>query len=285
MGTKATDQFSPEPLTVTEIRAVRGLVPLNLHELWEYRELLLFFLWRDLKSRFKQTAFGPLWMIVTPLVGMGLNTIIFSKVAKLSSDGIPYPLFNYCALLPWSFFSRCLFSASGSLQGYKNLMSKVYFPRLIAPVVGVLSGLIDFLISFLILIGMMLYYGFPLGWGMLLVPVFLLLAALTGMAVGLWWASWVVHYYDLNNILGYVVRFWMYATPIVYSTSIVPEKWMSLYRLNPMTHVIEGFRWCLLGVGGPPGKMLPVSVLIVICLLVSGAYYFRKTERNIVDIA
>ena len=273
------------PPTVTEIKAVKGLVPLNLHELWEYRELLFFLLWRDLKSRFKQTAFGPLWMIVTPLVGMVLNTIIFSKVAKLSSDGIPYPLFNYCALLLWGFFSSCLFAASGSLQGYKNLMSKVYFPRLIAPVVGVFSGLINFVISFLILVGMMFYYGYPLSWGICLVPAFLLLAALTGMAVGLWWASWVVHYYDLNNILGYVVRLWMYATPVVYATSLVPEKWRPLYRLNPMTHVIEGFRWCLLGVGDPPGITIVIPVLTVLCLLVSGACYFRKTERNIVDIA
>ena len=285
MGPKAGAQFSAGPLAVTEISAAKGLVPLNLRELWEYRELLLFFVWRDIKGQYKQTAFGPLWMIVTPLLAMVINTVIFSKVAKLSSDGIPYPLFNYCALLPWGFFSGGLMSAAGSLLGYKDLISKVYFPRLIVPIVGILSGLVNFVISFLILVAMMLYYGYSLTWGVCLVPLFLLLAALTSLSVGLWWASWVVQYRDLSNVLSYVLRFWMYATPVVYATSVVPEEWRALYRLNPMTPVIEGFRWCLLGVGDPPGVALLVPIVFVMCLLVSGACYFRKTEKNIVDVS
>ncbi len=264
-----------------------GLVPLNLHELWKYRELLLFFLWRDIKGRYRQTAFGPLWMIGTPILNMVLFTILFGRVAGFADriKEVPYPLFNYSALLPWAFFSMSLATTANSLLGYKDLISKVYFPRLIAPIVGVLSGLVDFLMSFVVLLGLMAYYGYWPGWTVLYLPLFLLLAAMTGLAVGLWWASWIVHYRDMGTVLTYVLRAWMYASPIVYSSNMVPEKFQLLYHLNPMTNMIEGFRWALLGIGEPPWGMLMLSFLIVTPLLVSGAYYFRRTERNIVDIA
>ena len=274
-----------ESIVHTQIRPVSGVGSLNLHELWEYRELLFFFLWRDIKGRYRQTAFGPLWMIATPLMNMVLFTIVFGKVARLPSEGVPYPLFNYSALLPWGFFSSCLFTTANSLLSNKDLIAKVYFPRLIAPIVGVLAGLIDFVISFIILLGMMCYYGYYPSWGILYLPVFLLLGALIGFGVGLWWASWIVHYRDLSTVLGYAARVWMYATPVVYASSLVPQKWQTLYHLNPVTNMIEGIRWALLGVGTPPSAMLWVSFMIAILILIPGAYYFRRTERSIVDIA
>ena len=274
-----------ESIVHTQIRPVSGVGSLNLHELWEYRELLFFFLWRDIKGRYRQTAFGPLWMIATPLMDMVLFTIVFGKVARLPSEGVPYPLFNYSALLPWGFFSSCLFTTANSLLSNKDLIAKVYFPRLIAPIVGVLAGLIEFVISFIILLGMMCYYGYYPSWGILYLPVFLLLGALIGFGVGLWWASWIVHYRDLSTVLGYAARVWMYATPVVYASSLVPQKWQTLYHLNPVTNMIEGIRWALLGVGTPPSAMLWVSFMIAILILIPGAYYFRRTERSIVDIA
>jgi lipopolysaccharide transport system permease protein len=242
-------------------------------------------LWRDVKGRYRQMAFGPLWMVINPLLNMVLFTVIFGVVAKLPSDGIPYPLFNYAALLPWTFFAGALFSAANSLLSNRDLIAKVYFPRLVTPLVGVLSSLFDFAISFIILLGMMLWYGYGVSLAMLVVPVYLLLAAMTGLAVGLWAASWIVHFRDVNSVLSYLVRLWMYATPVVYATSLVPERWMGLYMLNPMANVIEGIRWALLGVGRPPDLNLLLSFIIVIPLMVAGAYYFRRTERSIVDIA
>jgi lipopolysaccharide transport system permease protein len=270
---------------VTEIRAVRGLVPLNLRELWEFRDLVLFLLWRDVAGRYRQMALGPLWILLSPVTNMVLFTVIFGQVARLPSDGIPYPLFSFSALLPWTLFSGCLFAAAGSLLSHKHLISKVYFPRLAVPLVGALSALADFLVSFVVLVGMMLAYGFAPGWQALWLPVFLLLAMATGLAVGLWWASWIVHYYDLQNVLGYLVRVWMYATPVVYASSLIPERWRTLYRLNPMTGVTDGVRWCLLGVGEPRWGLLGLAFAIVLPVLVAGAYYFRNTERSIVDIA
>ena len=270
---------------IQRIQPVSGLVPLNLHELWEYRELIVFFFLRDVKGRYRQMALGPLWVVLAPLVNMVLFTVIFGRIAKLPSDGIPYPLFTYSALLPWAFFAGSLTTAAGSLLNYRQLISKVYFPRLTIPLVGMLSALFDFFISFLILIGMVLAFGYSIGFSILLVPVFLLLAALTGLAVGLWAASWIVHFRDVNTVLNYVVRVWMYASPVVYASSLVPEKLRLLYRINPMTNMIEWFRWAVLGVGEPDLKMLLLSFAIVIPVLIGGAYYYRRTERSIVDIA
>ncbi len=269
----------------TTIESIRGRVPLNLHELWEYRELVFFLLLRDVKGRYRQMALGPLWMVINPLLNMVLFTLVFSYVAKLPSDGLPYPLFNYAALLPWTFFTGGLFYAANSLIAFRDLISKVYFPRLIIPCVGVLSSLVDFAISFLILIGMSVWYGYAPTLAVLLLPVYLLLAALTGLGVGLWFAAWIAHFRDISSVLGYVVRIWMYGTPVVYASSIVPEQWRDLYRLNPMTQVIEGFRWAMFGQGDAPGWRLAACFAAMTLLTISGAYHFRRTERSIVDIA
>lgn len=280
---------SPASLDVTRIEAPKGLVPLNLHELWEYRELIFFMLSRDVKGRYRQMAFGPLWMVISPLLNTLLFVIMFGVVAKLPTDGLPAPLFMYSALLVWTFFSAGLFSAANSLVAYRDLISKIYFPRLIVPLVGIGSAFVDFIISFLLLIGMMAWYQcYPSLHILWLVP-YLLLAICTGLAVGLWFASWIVHFRDISNILSYIVRFWMYACPVVYSSAMVakhmPEEWMFLYYLNPMTVVIEGVRWALLGVGRGPDIYLLIGFAIVIPLMITGAYYFRRTERSIVDIA
>lgn len=267
------------------IEPVKGVVPLNLKELWEYRDLIWFFLSRDIKGRYRQMALGPLWLVMGPILNMILYTIMFGQVAKLPSEGVPYPLFIYSALLPWTFFASALSTTSNSLLGYKDLIAKVYFPRLAIPLVGVLAAFVDFLISFLILVGMMFYYGYWPHWGVLLLPLPLLLAALTGLAVGLWWASWIVHYRDLATVLNYIVRVWMFASPVVYASSFVPEQWRLVYRFNPLTNVVESFRWSLLGVGNFSGAMMAASFGVIIIVLVGGAYYFRRTERSIVDIA
>lgn len=280
---------SPASLDVTRIEAPKGLVPLNLHELWEYRELVFFMLSRDVKGRYRQMAFGPLWMVISPLLNTLLFVVMFGVVAKLPTDGLPAPLFMYSALLVWTFFSAGLFAAANSLVAYRDLISKIYFPRLIVPLVGIGSAFVDFIISFLLLIGMMAWYQCYPSLHILWLAPYLLLAICTGLAVGLWFASWIVHFRDISNILSYIVRFWMYACPVVYSCSMVakhmPEEWMFLYYLNPMTVVIEGVRWALLGVGRGPDIYLLIGFAIVIPLMITGAYYFRRTERSIVDIA
>lgn len=276
---------STTAVRVTRIEAARGLIPLNLGELWEYRELLFFMLARDIKGKYRQMAFGPLWMVINPIMNVVLFSIVFGVVAQLPSDGIPYPLFNYSAMLPWMLFSGTVFAAAGSLTGQKHLISKVYFPRLILPLVGVLSALVDFAISFVLLLALGLYYGYAPGWTSLMVPIYLLLAGAAGLAIGLWFAGWIAHFNDVNAILGYIIRLWMYATPVVYASSMVPERYMALYKLNPLTTVVEGMRWALYGVGEGSISRLLTSFAIVIPLLIGGAYYFRRAERSIVDVA
>ena len=274
---------------VTKIEAPHGLVPLNLHELWEYRELIYFMLWRDVKGRYRQMALGPLWMIFNPLLNTALFVVMFGMVAKLPTDNVPAPLFMYSAMLVWTFFSGGLFAAANSLVSYRDLISKVYFPRLVVPLVGIGSAFVDFIISLLLLFGMMFWYHvWPQAQLLWLIP-YLLLAVCTGLAVGLWFASWIVHFRDIGNVLGYIVRFWMYACPIVYSSSMIlkhiPDRWKFLYYLNPMTVVIEGARWSLLDIGSNSGWNLVIAFALVLPIMVSGAYYFRRTERSIVDIA
>ncbi|MCF7854708.1 MAG: ABC transporter permease [Candidatus Pacebacteria bacterium] len=274
---------------ILRVHPAKGLVPLNMAELWEYRELLLFLLWRDIKGRYKQTAFGPLWILGGPLINMVLLSLIFGKLAKLPSEGIPYPLFAYSALLPFGLFSSSLTGTATSLLDNSGLISKVYFPRLITPLLPVLSAFVNFSASFLILLGMVFAYGFMPGVEILCLPLFLLLAAMTGLAVGLWWASWIVHFRDLRDVLQYIVKAWMYASPVVYSSSIIVDRfgpeWMPLYRLNPIVTVVDGVRWCLLGVGQGPDSMLVFSYIVVFLLLLGGAFAFCRAERTIVDIA
>jgi lipopolysaccharide transport system permease protein len=241
--------------------------------------------WRDLKGRYQQMALGPLWIVIQPLMSMVLYTLIFGVIAKLPSENQPYAVFTYVALLPWGFFTDAVGAGSSSLVDSKTLISKIYFPRLILPLSRVLSSLVDLAISFLILIGMLIYYGIHPNWGILLIPVFLAIAAMTGLGVGLWFAGIIVRYRDFGQIAGYMVRIWMYATPVVYSITLVPARWLGVLRLNPMTGVVEGFRWALLGTSQPPDWRLLLSTLLMVPVLIGGLYVFKRSERNIVDIA
>lgn len=259
-------------------------IPLNLSELWEYRELLYFLVWRDIKVRYKQTALGAAWAVVQPLFMMLVFSLFFGFLARVPSDGIPYPVFAFCALLPWQLFANALTEASNSLVGNQNLITKVYFARLVIPIAAVLSGVVDFLIAFFILIGMMLYYRIVPGWPILTLPAFILLAILTALAVGLWLSALNVQYRDVRYTMNFLVQFWLFATPVAYPSSLVPERWRVLYGINPMAGVVEGFRWALLGKSAPPSAMLLVSALVVLLLLVGGLYYFRRMEQEFADI-
>jgi lipopolysaccharide transport system permease protein len=259
-------------------------IPLQLSELWEYRELLYFLVWRDVKVRYKQTVLGAAWAVMQPLFIMIVFSLFFGLLAKVPSDGIPYPIFTFCALIPWQLFANALTEASNSLIGNQNLITKVYFARLVIPIAAVLSGLVDFLIAFVILIGMMFYYGIVPGWPMLILPGFILLAVLTALATGLWLAALNVQYRDVRYTMTFLVQFWLFATPVAYSSSIVPESWRVLYGINPMVGVVEGFRWALLGKSSPPGAMVLVSVLVVTVLLIGGLYYFRQMEQGFADV-
>jgi len=266
------------------IEPARGWSALNLRELWEYRDLLYFMVWRDLKTRYRQTALGPLWILIQPLFSMVLYTIIFGVIAKLPSGGVPYQVFTYCALLPWDVFNDAVNSGSTPLLSNRDLISKVYFPRLVLPLTRIISSLVDFSISFIILIGMLVFYRLSPNWGIVLVPFFLLLAIIFGLGTGLWFAGIIVKYRDFGQISSYLVRFLMYASPVVYSSEIVPKQFYFIYHLNPMANVLEGFRWALLGSPPPDWRMLGISTLLALVLLVSALYNFKRVERSIVDI-
>lgn len=278
-------QLTPHPHRLV-IQASTGWSTLGLKDLWEYRDLLYFMVWRDLKARYRQTALGPLWIILQPLLSMVLYTFIFGAIAKLPSEGQPYAVFSYVALLPWGFFSTAFSNGVNGLSGGLGLSSKVYFPRLIVPLSNILSSLVDLGISFVILFGMLIFYDIRPTWGIIFLPIYLLLAASIGLGVGLWFSGLVVKFRDIGQVTSYLVRVWMYATPVVYSIEIVPEQWRTLYRLNPMTGVIEGFRWALLGTGQAPDWLLmSLSGLISFLVLVIGIYIFKRVERSIVDLA
>ena len=265
------------------IQPTRGWSSLALHELWEYRELLWFLTWRNIKGRYRQMALGPLWIVIKPLVNMVIFSVIFGRLAKLPSEGLPYPIFTYTALLPWTYFSSAAGESVGSLVSQMGVISKVYFPRLVVPISAVLSGLVDLAISFLILLGMMAYYGFAPSLAMLTLPLYVLLATAIALGVGLWSATVTVRFRDLGFVVGYGLQAWMYATPVAYAASLIPQRWQWLYQLNPMYWVIEGFRWALLGKGQAPQPLMLVPVGFVLLLLISGAFVFRRTERTIVD--
>jgi lipopolysaccharide transport system permease protein len=258
-------------------------IPVNLRELWNYRELLFSFTWRDVKIRYKQTALGFLWAIIQPLFMMIIFTVFFGRLAKIPSDGIPYPIFVLAALLPWTLFSEGITRSTSSMITNANIMTKVYFPRLIMPVSGVLSPLVDFVFSFLILIVMMAIYGFVPTLNILVLPLFILLALATSLGLGLWLSALNVQYRDFQYTIPFLIQLGLFASPVVYSASLVPEPVRFLYGLNPMAGVIEGFRWALLGTE-MPGAMILVSVGVVIVLLVSGAFYFRKMEQYYADV-
>ena len=268
----------------TVIEPPKGWAPLNLKELWKFRELLFFLTLRDIKVRYKQTALGATWAILQPVLTMILFSFIFGSLAKLPSDGIPYPIFTFTALLPWQLFAFALSQSSNSLVGNQNLISKVYFPRLVVPFSSILAGLVDFTISFLVLVGLMIFYGIGLTITSLLLPLFVLLALISALAVGLWLSALNVKYRDIRYIVPFLTMFWMYATPIAYSSSLIPEKWRWLYSLNPMTGVVEGFRWAILGKSSLDVLSLGISACMVLALFIGGLYYFKRMETGFADI-
>jgi lipopolysaccharide transport system permease protein len=275
------DDLGAPPVII--IRPMRGWVPVNLRELWEYRELLYSFISRDLKVRYKQTVLGAAWAIIQPLFLMIVFTMFFGRLAKIPSEGIPYPLFSYAALLPWTLFAEGTSRSTNSMISNAHIMTKVYFPRLLMPISGVLSPLVDFAIAFLLLLGMMLYYGFAPTSNIIWLPAFLLFAVLTSLAVGLWLSALNVQYRDFQYTVPFLIQLWLFASPVVYPSSLLPEPYRMIYGLNPMAGVIEGFRWALLGTS-PPSSLILVSVAMVIALLVSGAFYFRRMERTFADV-
>jgi lipopolysaccharide transport system permease protein len=257
---------------------------LDLRELWAYRELLYFLTWRDIKVRYKQTALGATWAVIQPLFMMLVFSLFFGRLAGVPSDGLPYPVFSLCGLLPWQLFAHALTQSSNSLVGSQNLITKVYFPRLVVPISAVLGGLVDFAIALVILLVMLFFYGIVPGWQIVTLPGLILLAVLAALAVGLWLAALNVQYRDVRYTITFLVQFWLFATPVAYPSSIVPEKWRALYGLNPMVGVVDGFRWALLGKPESPGLALLVSVMVVFVLLAGGVYYFRRLEQQFADI-
>jgi lipopolysaccharide transport system permease protein len=269
---------------VVRVEPSRSWVPLKLGELWAYRELLYFLIWRDVKVRYKQTLLGAAWAILQPVLTMAIFSFFFGRLARVPSDGIPYPIFAYTALVPWTLFAHGLNQGSNSLVGGANLLKKVYFPRLCMPLAAVLSGVVDFLLAFVVLIIMMLYYGVSLSLRIWSVPLFVLLTLVVALAVGLWFSALNVHYRDVRFVVPFLLQVWLFATPIAYPSSLLTEPWRTLYGLNPMVGVVEAFRWALLGAPTTPGAMVGVSALVALGLLVSGAYYFRRMERTFADI-
>ena len=269
----------------TVIQPSRGWVALRLGELWAYRELLYFLVWRDIKVRYKQTALGAAWAVIQPFFTMVVFSVFFGRLAQLPSDGVPYPVFTYCALVPWTYFATALTMSSNSLVDHARLITKVYFPRLLVPAAAVLAGLVDLAIAAIVLVAMIVYYGITPTAAVVLLPLFVLLAAATALAVGLWLSALNVQYRDVRYTIPFLVQFWLFVTPVAYTATLVPERWRALYGLNPMTGVVEGFRWALLGRAEPPGAILLVSGLSVALLLSGGLYYFRRMERRFADVA
>jgi lipopolysaccharide transport system permease protein len=273
-----------DEVQVTRIRPSRGWVSLNLGALWEYRELLYFLTWRDIKVRYKQTVLGAAWAILQPFFTMVVFSLFFGKLAGVPSDGIPYPIFSYAALVPWQFFANGLTASSTSLVASANLIKKIYFPRLVVPISSVLSGAVDFALAFVVLLGMMLFYGVAPTWAILWLPLLLLLALVTSLGVGLWLTAMNVQFRDVRYAVPFLVQAWMFATPIAYPSSLLDEPWRTLYGINPMVGVVEGFRWALLGTETAPGPIIFVSAVVAVGLLVGGAFYFRRMEKTFADV-
>jgi lipopolysaccharide transport system permease protein len=270
---------------VTVIRPPRGWIPMNLRELWAYRELLYFFAWRDIKVRYTQTVFGIAWAVVQPLFMMVIFSLFFGTLAKVPSENIPYPLFSYAGVLPWTLFAAGLTRSSDSLVADVNLVQKVYFPRMLLPLAGILSPLVDFAIAFVILIGMMFYFGYYPGVTMFWVLGFLVLELMLAAGLGLWLSAINVAYRDVRYAIPVLIQLGLYASPVVYSATFVPARFQTVYGLvNPMAGILEGFRWAVLGTK-PPSDLLIASVAIILVVLVSGAFYFRRREKAFADVA
>lgn len=284
------DELATDSIPTVVIQPTRGISSLQLRALWEYRELLYFLVWRDVKVRYKQTALGVAWIVLQPLVSTLVFTFIFGGLLNVPSNGLPYPIFAYAGLLPWQYFASSLGRTSTNLVDSANLITKVYFPRLVIPLSGVVSGLVDFAVGFVMLAVLMVIYRVPATPALLLLPAFLLLAMVTALGFGLWLSALNVRYRDIKQLVPFVVQIWMYLTPVIYPVTIIPAQLRPLLALNPMTGVVSGFRWALLGdssaVAGlqAPGILFALSVVIAICVLISGLFYFRSTERTFADV-
>jgi lipopolysaccharide transport system permease protein len=265
------------------IKPSSGLAALNLRDLWIYRELILFMIWRDIKVRYKQTLLGAAWAVIQPVLTMLVFNFIFGQVAKVPTEGIPYPIFSYTALLPWGLFTTALNTASRSLTSNQNMITKIYFPRLVLPLASVLGGLVDFAIAFLILIVLMIYYRASPTIAVWTLPLFLLLAVMTALGVALWLSAINVQYRDVNYVLPFLTQFWLFLTPVAYSAKVISAKWQLVYSLNPMAGVVNGFRWALLGTNTGPNLNMAISAVISLVVLVSGLFYFRSMERSFAD--
>jgi lipopolysaccharide transport system permease protein len=276
-------QSSDREFSHFRIEPSNGFVPIKYKELWEYRELFYFLVWRDIKVRYKQTALGASWAIIQPVLTMIVFSIFFGKLGKIPSDGVPYPIFSFAALVPWVLFSNGLTQATGSVVGSSNLIKKVYFPRLIIPIASVLAGVVDFFLAFGVLLLMMLYFGILPTINILWLPVFLFMTIAASLAVSLWFSALNVEYRDIKYVIPFLSQIWLFATPIAYSSSLLSEPWRTIYGLNPMVGVVEGFRWALLGTNTQPGVMALVSLIASLVLLISGAYYFRRMEKTFAD--
>lgn len=270
--------------TIVRIEPSKGWVDLRLDELREYRELLYFLVWRDIKVRYKQTVLGASWAIIQPFMTMIVFSLFFGRLAGIPSDGTPYPLWSYAALVPWTFFANGLTLSSNSLVGAGNIIKKVYFPRLIVPTAAVLAGLVDFVLAFGVLLLMMAFFGFAPTTNAIWLPFLLLLAFTTCLGVGLWLSALNVQFRDVRHTIPFLTQFWLFATPIAYPSSLVDERWRPLLGVNPMAGVVEGFRWALLGTDTRPGPMIALSTTVAVVLLVSGAFYFRRMERTFADV-
>jgi lipopolysaccharide transport system permease protein len=282
-STTASTPLKAELPTV-RIQPSRGWVSLQLRDVWAYRELLYFLTWRDIKVRYKQTVLGAAWAIIQPFFTMVVFSLFFGKLARVPSDDIPYPIFSYAALVPWTFFANGLSQSSTSLVASANLIQKVYFPRLVVPISAVISGGMDFVLSFVVLLGMMLFYGTVPTAAVVWLPLLLLLALVTSLGVGLWLTAMNVQFRDVRYAVPFLVQAWMFATPIAYPSSLLDEPWRTLYGINPMAGVVEGFRWALLGTQTAPGPIILVSALVAVGLLISGAFYFRRMEKTFADV-
>ena len=271
-------------IPVTLIKPSQGWIGINFKEFWKYRELLFFLTWRDIKVRYKQTILGASWAILQPLFTMVVFSVFFGGLAKVPSDGLPYPIFSYAALVPWQFFANGISQSSNSLVASANLLKKVYFPRLIVPVAAVISGLVDFGIAFLVLIGMMFFYRTTPTWAIFWLPLLLLLALVTSLGVGLWLTAMNVQFRDVRYAVPFLVQAWMFATPIAYPSTLLDEPIRTFYGINPMVGVVEGFRWALLGTDTAPGPIIFVSALAAVFLLISGLFYFRRMEKSFADV-
>lgn len=269
---------------VIRIEPSTGWVSLKFKELWEYRELLYFLIWRDIKVRYKQTVLGAAWAIIQPFFTMVVFSLFFGRLAKIPSDGIPYPIFAYAALVPWTFFANGLNHASNSLVGSSNLIKKIYFPRLAIPIASVLSGIVDFILAFIMLIGMMIYFGFVPTTNVFWLPLLIILALITSLGVSLWLSAMNVQFRDVRYITTFLTQLWLFATPIAYPSSLLSEPWRTIYGINPMVGVVEGFRWALLGTDTAPGAIIVVSSIVALALLISGALYFRRMEKTFADV-